>query len=311
MKNISCLVDIEESGWQEKAIKNLEKLGVTILRNIINKENLSNINTNTKNILKNRSVSGLHRYMQKDPFKKMYDGFLVSPEIIKILTHNELIKIIKNYINDDLVLTECFLKHDLGSQSIYFPYHRHTGSDLIYTNKDNKFGCGVIIYLHDTDTGAFCYLPGSHNFEIEDKKQFLLSENYNYKNLKKQISRVNGKAGDIIIFNEAGYHGPEQPVKKSRTVIISGFQSKKMSGNATRTEIPVLLSNLNSLSDEQLRVLGFGSSSRSSYKSYHMRKRKNSYYVNIINTSLNFVFQIQRFKQRLNFKKLISKFFIK
>ena len=48
MKNISCLVDIEESGWQEKAIKNLEKLGVTILRNIINKENLSNINTNTK-----------------------------------------------------------------------------------------------------------------------------------------------------------------------------------------------------------------------------------------------------------------------
>ena len=308
MKNIDCLVDIKETGWQEKATNNLDKLGVTILRNIINKENLKNINIDTKNILKNRSLSGLHGYIQKDPFKKMYDGFLVSPEIVKILTHIELIKLLKNYINDDVVLTECFLKHDLGSQSVYFPYHRHTGSDLLYTNNENKFGCGVIIYLHDTDKGAFCYMPSSHNFKIENKNQFLLSENDNYNNLKSQISRVNGKAGDLVIFNEAGYHGPEQPVKNSRTVIISGFQSKKMSGNKTRTEIPVLLSNLNSLSSEQLKVLGYGSSSRSSYQSYHMRKRMNSFSLNMINSTLNFVFQIQRLKQRFNIRKKLSNF---
>ena len=94
MKNIDCLVDIKETGWQEKATNNLDKLGVTILRNIINKENLKNINIDTKNILKNRSLSGLHGYIQKDPFKKMYDGFLVSPEIVKILTHIELIKLL-------------------------------------------------------------------------------------------------------------------------------------------------------------------------------------------------------------------------
>ena len=76
MKNIDCLVDTKENGWQNKAINNLERLGVTILRNIINEENLNDINTHANDILKNRSISGLHGYIQKILLKKCMTDFL-------------------------------------------------------------------------------------------------------------------------------------------------------------------------------------------------------------------------------------------
>ena len=309
MQNINCIIDTSESGWHEKASKNLDTIGVTVLRNIVNKETIQKINSDVKDLLSKRSMSGLYGYIQKDAFKKMFDGFLVSSEVIKILANQELIKLAKNYLEDDILITECFFKHDLGNNSVYFPYHRHTGSDLFYTDDKNKFGCGVILYLHDTDSGAFCYLPGSHKYAIQNKKEFLLSESKEYRHLKSEISRINGQAGDLVIFNEAGYHGPEQPVKKTRSVIISGFQSKKMSQNKTRTEIPILLSNLNSLNEEQLSVIGFGSGSRSNYQSYHIRKKNNSFYYKFINSLLDLIFKLQRLKHKIDFRNSLNKFF--
>ena len=62
--------------------------------------------------------------------------------------------------------------------------------------------------------------------------------------LTKDLCRFDGPKGSLVIFNEAGWHGPELPVNAPRTVVISGYQSKSLSENKTRTEIPILISNL-------------------------------------------------------------------
>ena len=200
-------------------------------------------------------------------------------------------------------MTECFLKQDLGTNISYFPYHRHTGSDLntndnITKHTNNKFGCGVMFYLHDTKDGAFCYAPGSHKTPI-NTKIYLLNQDSNKDRINKELRRIVGPKGSIVIFNEAGWHGPEQPVTTQRTVILSGYQSRIYSDNKTRTEIPILVSNIGSLSDLQKRAIGFSSGSRSNFKDYHMRNGKKTFLDKLFNFSTEGLFKLKRIKQAI------------
>ena len=296
MKNIDLSVDVQNSDWEKKALRHLEETGVVVLSNVVKEDIVEKIILDADSVLSVPSIFGSYGYIQKDPFKKMFDGFLFSENVIDVIVHKKVIKLIKSYLNQDVLISECFLKHDLGTSNSYFPYHRHTGTDLDFP-KGKKFGCGVMMYLHDTDIGAFCYVPASHKITI-NKKIYLL-EREKSKILSENLSRVVGKKGDIVIFNEAGYHGPEQPVSKSRTVVLSNYQAKEMSGNKMKTDIPVLMSSLGKLDSEQMEALGLGSGYRGRFNSYHMRKRKITLTDKIATGVISFSNRLSRLKNRI------------
>ena len=138
---------------------------------------------------------------------------------------------------------------------------------------NKPFGCAAMIYLHDTDTGAFCYSIGSHKLNISKRGEpALISQSIKKKELLDNLHKIIGKAGDYIIFDERGYHGPEQPVKIPRTVILFGFQAITYTDNKSRTAIPVIISDLINLTKRQLKVAGLGGGTRASYSDYHLRK---------------------------------------
>ena len=138
-----------------------------MITNLIDQSIVDEICKDADEVLSQPSTRGSFGYISKDPHKRMYDGFLFSKNIINTVSNPKIISLIELYLQQEVVMTECFLKKDLGTNISYFPYHRHTGNDLnidddVTKHTNNKFGCGVIFYLHNTSDGAFCYVPGSH-----------------------------------------------------------------------------------------------------------------------------------------------------
>lgn len=297
MLNSDYIVDAEVPDFEMEAIQKLENDGVVVITNLLDKNIVEEIFLDAKEILNKPSNRGSYGYITKDAYKRMYDGFLFSKHTVNTVSHPKIISIIEGYLQEKIVMTECMLKHDLGSDSVYFPYHRHTGSDLVNVS-GNKFGCGVIYYLHDTSEGAFCYLPGSHKLPIDNKINLVIQDSKKNQIIE-NLCRMDGPKGSLVIFNEAGWHGPEQPISKPRTVVLSGYQSKSFSENKTRTEIPILTSNIQSLSDIQKEALGFSSGSRARYMDYHMRNANTSTIDKLHQFMVEGLFRLIRWKQRL------------
>lgn len=271
MKIYNNVIYCDKKNWKNLALNELKDKGLCVLRGLESEETLNLINRKVSSVLENPSILGSVGYYQKDPFKILYDGFLLGKEVINLISNKYLINIIEEYIDDEIILNEIFLKYDLGTDLVYFPYHRHTGTD-IEGAVDKPFGCGSMVYLHDTDAGAFCYSIYSHKYPIHKNAESLISKHNDKKKLEENLHKVVGKKGDLVIFDERGFHGPEQPTKSSRKVLLFGYQSKKSTLNRSRTGIPVIISDLKDLSQKQLSSIGFGGSTRKEYNEYHIRK---------------------------------------
>jgi len=271
MKIYNNVINCDKNNWKNLALGELKDKGLCVLRGVESDEILNIINKKVSSVLENPSILGSVGYYQKDPFKILYDGFLLGKEVVNLISNKYLINIIEEYIEDEIILNEIFLKYDLGTDLVYFPYHRHTGTD-VEGAVDKPFGCGSMVYLHDTNEGAFCYSIYSHKYPIHKGAESLISKHSDKKKLEENLHKVVGKKGDIVIFDERGFHGPEQPTKTSRKVLLFGYQSKKSTLNRSRTSIPVLISDLKDLNQKQLSSIGYGGGTRKEYNEYHIRK---------------------------------------
>ena len=270
MKIYNNPIIYRSENWKSKALIELKEKGLVVLRGLESEENLNIINKKVSYILESPSILGSLGYYQKDPYKKLYDGFLLGKEVINLIANENLVNIIESYIDSEIILNEIFLKYDLGQELIYFPYHRHTGID-VEGAIDKPFGCGSMVYLHDTEEGAFCYSLYSHTIPISRSAESVMSKHENSNELQENLHKVIGKKGDVIIFDERGFHGPEQPSLTSRKVLLFGYQSKKSTLNRSRTGIPIIISDLQNLNPKQLSSIGVGGGTRQEYKIYHVR----------------------------------------
>jgi len=272
MKTYTEFIKIDNKNWESEAIKHLKEKGVIILRGIVDKSTIEIINQKVSIILSKPSFLGGEGFYQKDPYKKTYDGFLIGSEVVESVLDSKPLSIIEKYLDDEIILNEVIIKNDLGYNVKYFPYHKHTGTD-VEGDINQPFGCGALIYLNDTDEGAFCYSIGSHLLKpMKRGEPALIEDSLMKEELYNNLHKIVGKKGDYIIFDERGYHGPQQPVKVPRTVILFGFQSTTYTKNRSRTGIPVVISDLKNLSEKQLKIAGIGGGTRSSYDKYHLRK---------------------------------------
>lgn len=299
-------IDINDDNAEQKSLDFLIENGYVIIRNLVNKKIIDRIYKNALKVLSSPNVLGSVGYYQKDPFKKLYDGFLLGHDVIKLVASNFILNLIERYVKGNILINEIFLKNDLGFDEVYFPYHRHTGIDVENSHIKRPWGCGLMVYLHDTDEGAFCYSKGSHKLDIHENTS-LISQHKNSEDLKKKLLRISGKSGDVIIFDETGFHGPEQPTSKERIALLSGYQLFEATNGKTRTQIPVLLSDLRDLTDRQLKCLGLGSKYRTPFENYHLRsgfpqiKKRLSKKINLEIKNFIFFKKIKKFINLIKF----------
>jgi hypothetical protein len=293
------VIDVNEADWLAKAQNQLDTVGVLVLRNIMPVGDIDGLVAKSKAVLSRPAISGSIGYYMKDPNKKLFDCYLLGREAVSAITNNKLIDLFEAYFKREVVMSDGCLKHDLGNDRVYFPYHSHTGPDLALKD-DGPFGCGMMVYLHDTDVGAFCYCPGTHKWNSPHG-----ADPYKYpepmrSQIVEGIRRVSGKRGDFVIFDGRGFHGPEQPVPVPRTVLLTAYNPIDLCPNgAMRYGSPILVTDLTGLDMRQLRVLGVGLKSAVPFERFHLHSFNKSRGFRIMAFMLEAWFKLARVVDRI------------
>ena len=79
--------------------------------------------------------------------------------------------------------------------------------------------------------------------------------------IRKHWVRIDGQAGDLVLFDPRGFHGQDQPTCKSRFATVSRFWRTDVFGRRQVRPVPVYTMDLQGLTDRQLRTLGIGAPS--------------------------------------------------
>ena len=192
---------------------------------------------------------------------------MLGKSALDVALNEDLVKIIEKYMGSPCTLAEANAIEDKSTSYQYFGLH----SDFYNGWKKNKkmkktirdsdlkhpIGVGVIYYLHKTESGAFKYSIRSHKIQA---KYGLKIEMYPEKVKEKILNNVNiciGNAGDLIIFDDRGFHGPDQPSNNERRVLNFDYYRDKTFGSVIVEPHKVKVNDLGTLSRKQQKVLGF------------------------------------------------------
>jgi hypothetical protein len=302
------LINANDDELTTKANKLLKDDGIVQIRGLFDINSMHIVNNKLTKIFKNPTLGGSIGYTQKDPHKKVYDALLVGQETVDLVLNKKIINIAKKFFSGEPILSHAYIKKNLGFNDFFFPYHSHTGSDrdLILPG---PYGLAMIAYLHDTDEGCFLYSPGTHKLKSpHGGNPYIYPEGMKKEVFNKQ-KRMIGNAGDIIIFDEAGFHGPENPCKKDRLTIMFEYQRSEDFGNKVRHPAPCLPHTLGKLNKEQLTTLGVGRGKRNEYEDFHLRTYNQNKNFIIMKSIFIFGYKIELFMFKIKYfvKKLLNK----
>ena len=308
---IPYVVDCSQAGAPDKVSQHIEEYGFVALRNLFTPEHIEELFQETEKMMQRPSVGGSVGYYAKDCAKRICDPLLFGRKSIDVVTNSLVLDCVEEYMGGPCILSEIFAKKDLGIYDTYFPVHAdfsmgmHIGNckDLPVTPEmmQKKFAIGAMLYLHNTNAGAFCYSVGSHKLQapfgttLEKYPENMRAE------IQANFQRIDGRAGDLVLFDDRGFHAPEQPTSATRTVFIFDYYSVKDLGRVTKSPPPLLINDLSHLDERKMKVLGLGASVHIGYFDHHTRQlssRKSSIY-SIVAWIYETCFMFMRLKRRL------------
>ena len=140
-------------------------------------------------------------------------------------------------------------------------------------------GIGGILYLHDTSQGAFSYSIGSHKLKSPYGQKLNSYPNSMKEDIQNKVEVCSGIKGDLVLFDDRGFHGPSLPSRKDRSVILMDFYNSNILGQKIVTPYQIWSSNIGLLNKKQMRVLGCNAVSMVDVqKSVRTRFQNNSLY---------------------------------
>lgn len=307
--------DVTAAGFSMKAAEDhLREHGFIALRNMFPAEKIDYVANAVAEVLKRPAMAGGIGFYQKDYAKKLYDPLLLGGPTVDLVVDERVLDFVDHYTGSECILAELNMKHDLGVNELYFPLHadfadgwnlsRYNPDNVVLKSEDLKrpIAVGAMIYLHDTTQGAFCYCAGSQDLGAPRGANLWEYPEDERKRIASTLVRVEGKKGDLVLFDDRGFHGPEQPVPVSRTVIILDYYNVAMFGRKTKTPFPALLNDLGHLTTRQLHALGLGAGTMIPYPRYHTRQFSGNRHFRPVSRLLAFLYSVDLWKQRLRRK---------
>ncbi len=301
--------------FHKKALNALRKDGVVLISNLFNESLLSNLLINWKECFSKPSISGTIGYSRTGYPKVMMSAFKLGKPAVSMMLNEKIIKLTEEYLGGKSILAETIAKIDKGVNYNYFPLHsdfaegwtKTRESKSIVTKKVMKkpIGVGGVIYIHDTNDGAFSYSVGSHKIGSPYGQSL---SNYPAKlrnSIENNVVVCRGKKGDIILFDDRGFHGPDFPSKRDRAVILVDYYSVKVLGNTVVSPHPLWSTDLSNLTKLQTRVLGMNASYMVSPNDYFMTNFKRNKIYNIICYIIDKSYVLDHLKQ------IVKKYFLK
>jgi hypothetical protein len=268
----------------------LERDGVVVLRGAFARESVDFVAAEAERWLEKPAIAGAPGYWKIDHPKKLLDPCAIGGSVYELIVGEAILDVAEAFLGSECVLAECNLKYDAPVGYGYFPFH--TDFFVGWRKKDGTFpvldaaalrkpvGLGGAIYLHDTREGAFGYCLGSHKREVPPGWQDIGNVPPAVrKEIESTRVRVDGLKGDIVLFDDRGYHGPDLPMPVSRTVILVDYYSTAVFGRTIVTPYSIWSTDLGRLSARQMHALGAGAGTWGTpWNSLHAKFRRNPFY---------------------------------
>ena len=253
------------SGSVSEALTNR---GFCIIRNLFPPTLLDEVEKRAGPYLKKPAIAGAPGYWKVDHPKVILNPFVLGGPVNSILLNEDVISAIETHMGSECVLAETTMKVDFPSRYEYFPLHsdfavgwaksdkiirKLTGDDM-----QQVVAIGGAFYFHETHSGAFSYCDGTHKL-LSPKGQKLSNYNTDEQTIiRSRKVRCDGLRGDLVLFDDRGFHGPDQPSRKARHVILMDYFRVDTIGRLQVSPMPIWSTDIASLSPIQLRVAGVG-----------------------------------------------------
>ena len=246
----------------------LNQRGFVVLRNFFSDTDVAEVTERANEFFKRPAIAGVMGYWKYDHPKKVLNPFILGGAVVHMMLDERIIEIIEKYMQSECILAEASLKLDRGVGYEYFPIHTdfspgwkkspQLGEGLTGEALRDPVGVGAAIYLHDTSEGAFSYCDGTHTFLATNGPNLTDYDTETQKRITERRVRCDGEKGDIVIFDDRGFHGPDQPSQSDRVVILLDYYRVDTFGRIQVSPMPVWTSDLGGLTKQQMRVLGVG-----------------------------------------------------
>lgn len=257
-----------EDQRMEAIVSAMRQDGCCILRGLLDAESTKRLEAVANRLLERPMIAGVPGYSKVDYPKKLFDPFRLGPEFLRLCVNDLLVGVIEELMESECVLAECFGKLDRGVNYVYFPLHcdfaegwkKSPDSDFRISQEDmkNVLGVGAVLYLRDATEGAFTYCPGSHLLGAPHGQKLSSYPSDQKTSIVSSKVRCEGRAGDLVIFDDRGFHGPDQPSASDRLVVLLDYYRVSTFGFKQVTPIQVPTKDLGGLTARQMRVLGAG-----------------------------------------------------
>jgi hypothetical protein len=269
--------------FPEEALEALREHGVVVLRGVFSPDDVDFLVKGAKLLLEKPSISGSFGYYRKDHQKRFVDPFLIGEAAVDICLDERVADFVEAYMESECVLSEAFIKEDTPTSYVYFNPHsdyapgnsRRSDSDKVMTEEDLKHpvAVGGILYFAECKEGAFCFSLGTHrlgSFRGQEIERYTPIERAE---ILSTWTRLVGNKGDLVLFDDRGFHGPDQPSRFPRLVMLLDWMRNESWGGPTQVAPHLIQStDIGRLSPRQLRLLGAGATSLGPRDSYHIHQ---------------------------------------
>ncbi len=281
------VLDVASQIWSiDEAVAALDRAGCIVLRNLLPPDRFAELARRVETVLARPAIAGSIGYAKIDHPKKLANPFLLRRPFVDLALDERVIDLVERYQGSETILAEANLKHDAPVGYVYFPMHadfsvgwrKKNDSPFRLSAEDMRqpIGVGGAFYLHDTREGAFCFCVGSHQLLAPRGKRLNAYPEGERRAILDSLVRVDGKAGDLVLFDDRGFHGPDQPAPVSRTVILLDYYRVATFGHTQVAPLLAYPSDLGGLSPRQLRVLGVGAGEMVAPEDYLLTQFKRS-----------------------------------
>ncbi len=249
--------------------RHLKDRGFVVLRGVLPMESVDAVVARADDLLRQPSVAGVWGYFRADHQKKVLLPTLLGKPVYDLIANEYIIDIAEYYLGAECLLAETNLKADKGVGYMYFPLHSDFSagwrkdpthpSPITPELMQGPLAVGAAIYFHDTTEGAFSYCQGTHKLGSPHGQRLADYPKDMQKEIIAKKIRVEGRKGDIVLFDDNGFHGPDHPSRSDRTLILVDYYRTDVLGNEQVTPLPIWSCDIGGLSPKQLRILGTNS----------------------------------------------------
>ncbi len=240
--------------------KELDTNGFVLLPEILNSKQFCGMQRAFETRLRRVRWNNLEGYQKTEPYRHMVEDILMLDQgFLDVALHSLVKQILRLYLGSRYALTEAKGWKSLPTKRDFHGWH----GDAWYDQKRTDYiprEVKLALYLSDVRSGAFNYIKCTHR-----KQHPRPIENHEITDIPgSQIVEVTGPAGTAFLFDTSGIHRQGVPMLEAREAVFYNYHDSTVPLQKEDIDYyryhPLLLNAafLGSLTDEDMRILGFG-----------------------------------------------------